>query len=70
MATTFTWTDDPEDPCALCVQWETERDDDYKADMIPYMPSGPVDRVYNRWHPECEQSVTDMQAEHSKEKNP
>ena len=49
----YIWTDNPEDPCSLCVIWVGEEFED----MIPHMPSGPVNRVYRGQHKECMDAV-------------
>lgn len=54
------WTFDPDDPCALCVQWVGSDDD--PEQQRPIMPSGPVYRVCRTTHPRCRQEVEDMVA--------
>jgi hypothetical protein len=48
----WVFTDDPEDPCALCVAWD-EGDDPFGEEARPYLPSGYVDRIYRFTHREC-----------------
>jgi len=69
-------TDDPDDPCAYCVQWffvdangervdENADDFDYwEYECAPFMPKGPVERLYLGIHAECAQAVADYEASH------
>ena len=57
----YTLTDDPTEPCAYCVQWEQPDGSGHSMDNIhsavPWLPTGPVDRMYRGVHGECAQSV-------------
>ena len=60
----FEWTDDPEDPCALCVGWEEPEDwdadeDPYGDELVPVGVDGPAPRVCRMTHPACDQAVLD-----------
>lgn len=47
------WTNDPADPCGLCVVWE-ENADDPMADGRPVWPDGStVPRIYKFTHRDC-----------------
>lgn len=71
---TWRFTDDPGDPCALCVQWRCEvchSHDwpgccDWNTESEPYWPDGSVQTlVYQTVHEDCERSVLDYQADHA-----
>ena len=59
----FVWTDDPDDPCAYDVQWMGPNGED--VDMttidtaIPWMPNGPVMRVFKGIHEQCALDVAE-----------
>lgn len=60
----FTYTTDPRDPCAYCVQWEwpegvDQNDDPFMTHMIPMMPTYCVLRVYRGVHRKCDEAVAD-----------
>jgi hypothetical protein len=62
------FTENPEDPCALCVIWvdpEGIGPDEYvdPDDMIPRLPSGIAECVYRGIHDECQASVDAYMAE-------
>lgn len=50
----WAWSDDPGDPCALCVHW---RCDDPNDDDTVTLPSGPVANVYRGTHKVCDEAV-------------
>lgn len=60
----WTLTDNPADPCSLCVQWT---DAEEIEDSVPYFPSGPVERLYRGVHVDCAAVVSAMQAERGAE---
>lgn len=68
----WVFTEDREDPCCLCVQWEAPEgmDPDLATaeDLVPYLPDGPVERVCMFVHGRCADSVAQMQAEHEAER--
>lgn len=54
---TWTFTDDPNDPCGLCVSWE-EGEDSASSDIYdsarPVWPDGTtVERIYRFTHRDC-----------------
>lgn len=58
----FTYTKDPADPCAYCVQWESpegvdEADDPFMEQAIPMMPTYCVLRVYRGIHKACDDAM-------------
>lgn len=62
----FTWTDDPADPCSLCVSWQEPPEIDGYVDMdlaVPVLPGGPVDRIYRGVHESCQAAVAAYQDE-------
>lgn len=63
-----TLTDDLADPCGLCVSWRPPDGGEFTMDnvdqAIPYLPSGPVDRLYRGLHDECISEVMAYQEEH------
>jgi hypothetical protein len=54
----YVWTDDPSDPCSLCVIW-----DESTGKATPCLPSGPVARVWSGIHDDCERNVADYVAD-------
>lgn len=63
-----TLTDDPADPCGLCVSWRPPDGGDITMDnvdqAIPCLPSGPVSRLYGGLHETCVNEVIAYQEEH------
>lgn len=61
-------TDNPAAPCSYCVDWRGPNGEDVtytNADeAVPWMPSGPVDRIYRNTHRRCAESVALYEAEH------
>ncbi len=60
------YTDDPADPCGLCVQWRgpdgAEIDMENVDRAEPYWPDGSVvARVFRDVHPRCSAVVAHMQ---------
>ena len=53
----WAWSDDPDNPCTLCVHWRSDDPDDDGA-VTPVLPSGPVPRVYRGIHDECDEAVS------------
>lgn len=60
-AETWEWTDDPSDPCPLCVVWvETDPEDYMHESDLPMLPGGIAPRVYGNIHAECDAEVAQM----------
>jgi len=66
---TYVETDDPTDPCSLCVQWRPQiGDDDQTDNWEPYWPDGSVvPRIWRGTHAGCQATVDQMQAEQTPE---
>ncbi len=66
---TYADTDDPTDPCALCVQWrQIDPADELGTEWEPYWPDGSVvPRVWRGTHADCQAAVDAMHADHTPE---
>lgn len=64
----WTWTDDSDDPCSLCVTWEIPKVSPevqwvFDDDAEPYGPDGALaPRVYRLLHAGCVALVAEMEA--------
>jgi len=56
--TSFTFTDDPADPCSLCVGWvEADDPNDWEAAYPINADGSRVERIYSFIHDSCEKSA-------------
>jgi hypothetical protein len=64
-APSYVDTDDPTDPCALCVQWRLiDPADELGSDWEPYWPDGTVPpRIWRGTHADCQAAVDQMHAD-------
>lgn len=52
------FTDDPDDPCGLCVVWEERPDDPMMDHARPVWPDGTTaSRIYRHVHRDCQASA-------------
>lgn len=62
--TTYVMTDDPNDPCGLCVMWEEQPDDFMGENAVPWSsPTQRADRIYQAVHEDCERAAMEYVAE-------
>ena len=58
---TYVMTDDPADPCALCVHWDEPdyMDSGNFEDAVPYIAPGvKAERIFKYTHDACDAAVT------------
>lgn len=57
----WVWTDDPADPCTLCLSWT---DYDMDKEGTPWLASGQVaPRVWRGIHPDCQKMLDEYEAD-------